>query len=74
MIAVLVIVASVLAVKYVYPIIRFYHVSTWKFCADYEEYANDFNLVKDYIAAEFPNESDKWVSVSYDAEKKNQDI
>ena len=36
-----------------------------KLNANYEKYANEFNLVKDYIAQEFPSESDKWMAVLY---------
>lgn len=36
----------------------------WKYSADYKNFADDFNLVKNYVTAEFPDESDKWLSVS----------
>lgn len=36
----------------------------WKLSADFENYADDFNAVKNYIEAEFPNESDKYLCVS----------
>lgn len=36
----------------------------WKHSANYEEYADDFNVVKNYIEATFQNESGKWLSVS----------
>lgn len=43
----------------------------WKYCADYEEYADEFNLVKDYIEAEFSNKTDKYLSInSYGGELK----
>ena len=71
LIAVLIIVVSVLAVKYVCPIISFHYSNTWKLCADYEEYADDFNLVKDYITTKFPNETDKVIIVSYNKENGN---
>ena len=44
--------------------LSFYYVSIWSEVASYEEYADDFNVVKNYIAAEFPNETDKYLSVS----------
>ncbi len=59
------IVIAVLILAFIGPILYFDYVNTWKLNANYEEYADEFNLVKDYIAEEFPNESDKWVSVSY---------
>ena len=52
----------------------------WKYSADYQNFANDFNVVKNFVAAEFPNESDIWLSISnngdgdikiYDPEAKN---
>ena len=46
------------------PIVWFYYVSIWSESASYEEYAKDFNVVKNYIAAEFPNETDKYLAVS----------
>ena len=36
----------------------------WKYSADYDKFANEFNVVKDYIASEFPAEEDKWLSLS----------
>lgn len=59
------IIIAVLILAFIGPILYFDYVNTWKLNANYEEYADEFNLVKDYIAEEFPNESDKWVSVSY---------
>ena len=38
----------------------------WKYSADYEKFANDFDLVKNYITEAFPDKSDKWLSVSND--------
>ena len=40
----------------------------WKYSADYKNFANDFDLVKNYIATEFLGESDKWLSVSSDGD------
>ncbi len=43
----------------------------WRFCADYERYADDFNFVKEYITAEFADKSDDSVliTVGYNAEQ-----
>lgn len=66
----LIVLLSVLAVVIVavvivpaVEIITFDYISTWKVSADYKPYANDFNTVKDYIASEYPDESNKWLSV-----------
>lgn len=40
-----------------------YNAFTWKWTADFNGYSNQFNLVKDYISSEFPNESDKYLVV-----------
>ncbi len=64
--ALIVVVIAVFAVKVM--IVDYNH--TWKYSADYENYANDFDLVKNYIIATFPNESDKWLSVSNDENGK----
>lgn len=40
------------------------HNHFWKYSADYKEFADDFNLVKNYITSEFPNEEDKCLYVS----------
>lgn len=45
-------------------LLMFRYSSLWQFSANYEEYADDFNMVKDYIEATFQNESGKWLSVS----------
>lgn len=39
--------------------------NSWNYCADYEQYSDDFNLIKDYFIAEFPDAYDKSLSVSY---------
>lgn len=44
--------------------LSFYYVSVWSESVSYEEYAKDFNVVKNYIATEFPNETDKYLAVS----------
>lgn len=36
----------------------------WKVSADFETYADDFNVVKNFIQEEFPNESNKCLLVS----------
>ena len=46
------------------PIAWYSYTVTWKYEAEYEKYADDFNTVKNYIAKEFPNESDKLLLVS----------
>ena len=52
-------------------LMMFSYNNIWKFCADYKEYADEFNLVKDYIETEFPDETDKWLSIdSYGGELK----
>lgn len=58
----LLIVVAIFGIKLM--IVNYNHF--WKYSADYENFANDFDLVKNYITAVFPNESDKWLSVSND--------
>jgi len=67
---VLIVVVSVLVVK-LSVIAILHHNSIWMLCAEYEQYSNDFNLVKDYIATEFPEESDKLIIVSYNKDAEN---
>ena len=67
-IAVLLIIVSALAIRYL-PVFIYHQESIWSYCADYEQYSDDFNLVKDYIATEFPNEEDKLISVSLSTDK-----
>ena len=71
--AVLLLVISVVAVESIIFIIKKNSNSanitiSWDYCAEYEQYSDDFNLVKDYIATEFPNTYEKSLSVSYDDE------
>lgn len=47
------------------PLIVLYNNHVWKYSADYKEYADDFNAVMNYIKAEFPEETDKWLSISH---------
>ena len=42
----------------------FHYTNTWKLSANYADYAEDFNNVKNYIAEEFPNEIGKCLYVS----------
>lgn len=66
-ISILIVVVSILAVILSVMAIL-HHNSIWMLCAEYEQYSNDFNLVKDYIATKFPEESDKLIIVSYNKE------
>ncbi len=58
--AILIVIGSVL----VFNLVLVYHNHMWKYSAEYEEFADDFNKVKDYIAETYSNKSDKWVSIS----------
>ena len=42
----------------------------WKYSADYKNFDDDFETVKNYVASAFPNESDKWLSVSNNEKKE----
>ena len=42
----------------------------WQFSADYKNYADDFNAVKNYIAAEFPDVTDKDLYISDSSDKR----
>lgn len=44
--------------------LMFSYTSLWKYSANYEDNADDFHVVKNYIEAEFSSENDKWLSVS----------
>lgn len=58
---------TLLIVFAVIPIVKtmmFINSSLWQFSADYKNFADDFNVVKDYVADEYPDESDKWLGVS----------
>ena len=50
---------------YVAPLVWFYQISLWKVSADFETYADDFTVVKNYIQEEYPNETDKCLLVSH---------
>lgn len=43
----------------------------WNIEARYDECADEFNLIKDYILAEYPDEDDKIVWVNYDNDSDN---
>ncbi len=49
---------------YVIPYAMFIYNDIWHYSADYEEYADDFNLVRDYFATEFPSETGRWIAIS----------
>ena len=75
LLAVLIVVISVVAVESIIFIIKNNSTNNaiaWDYCAEYEQCSDDFNLVKDYIATEFPNTYDKFLSVSYDGENGYQ--
>ena len=56
----IIIVSCVLTVLCV--VFRYTHL--WKLSADFETYADDFTVLKNYIQAEFPNKIDKCLLVS----------
>lgn len=43
----------------------FSDAQTWGDSADYDQYAQDFQVVKDYIQAQYPGAYDKYLSVGY---------
>ena len=45
--------------------LQFSYVHRWAYCADYDHYADDFNCVKDYVQTQYPDEYDKYLSISY---------
>ncbi len=53
-------------VNFVIPLAIFSYNHFWKYSADYENYAYDFNLVKNYVAEKYSGESDKRLDVSRD--------
>lgn len=53
--------------------LQFNYTHTWKCCADYEHYAQQFTLVKDYVLEEFLDGGDRRLSVRY-TENKEYDI
>ena len=40
------------------------YTETWAFAAEYEEYASEFNVVKDYIAGQYASEERRILSVT----------
>lgn len=46
-------------------ILLFHNTSMWAYSADYNNYADDFRTVKNYIQTEYPEETDKWLDVSH---------
>ncbi len=58
----LVLIVSVIPIA---KLIRFNYDHFWKYSARYEECANDFNVVKNYIESQFSDESNKCLLVSY---------
>ena len=61
---ILIITIIVVSCVLIVPRLIFHHILLWKSSADFEACADDFNVVKNYIAAEFPNETNKWLLVS----------
>ena len=43
----------------------FSHTNTWAHSAEFDQYGADFQVVKDYIQAQYPNEYDKYLSVGH---------
>ena len=54
----------------VVKLILFRYNFLWEFSADYKNYADDFNAVKNYIAAEFPDVTDKDLYISNGSDKR----
>ena len=52
----------------IYSVWYMYDIFHWNVAAKYEEYAKEFNIVKDYIAEMYPNEENKGLWVGYDKE------
>lgn len=54
----------ILAVQYV-PYWAFMHSNTlWTYCVDFDEYEDEFTLVKDYVMELYPDEEEKLLSIS----------
>lgn len=58
--AIIVVIAAIQVGK----LLLFRYTSLWQYAANYEECADDFNVVKNYVRKEFPGESDKILFVS----------
>lgn len=50
------------------PYVLIFNTNKWIYAAEYDEYADEFNLIKDYVLEEYPNETDKWLSVTSGSE------
>ncbi len=62
----IVIVILVVNILYMIPVAFFSYIGTWKYTAEYEAYADEFHLVKDYFIEAFPEESDRsWLISNY---------
>lgn len=61
---VFIMVFALVACTQIGKLLMFGYNSLWQFQADYKEYADDFDAVKNYIEAEFSNETDQWFMVS----------
>ncbi len=48
-------------------VLVFHYTSMWACAADFEEYGDDFDTVKDYFAEQYPDEYGKWFMESYDS-------
>lgn len=46
--------------------LQFSYVHRWAYSADYDHYADDFQAVKNYIQAQYPDEYDKYIVISHD--------
>lgn len=51
----------------------FHYTNIWKGCADFDNYRDDFVIVKDYIMSVYPNEDKKLLEISGIKEKKLYD-
>ena len=61
---ILITVFAVVACTQIGKLLIFGYNSLWQFQANYKDYADDFHAVKNYLEAEFPDETDKWFIVS----------
>lgn len=50
------------------PFMLLHYNYTWQYSADYASYANDFNHVAAYIQSQYPDETDKYLRISYSAD------
>ncbi|MBE5888340.1 MAG: hypothetical protein E7283_05815 [Lachnospiraceae bacterium] len=68
-IIVIVVIVFLLFLTRVFPLLLFSYTNTWKYTAEYEEYVEEFNAIKDYILESYQGEEDKYLSVSYTVDK-----